>query len=136
MKEFTSQSGPWVGQSIQDGFRLTEKIMLAFKGNTFSGNGSDVDGDFDLEGEFDPADQMVNIIRRYTFAPRNPSQIGYAFIYIGRWDGYQVSGRWMMSTHPGEGGSFEMWPESEEEARERAIETQVIEETLTLGVPR
>lgn len=133
MKEFTSLTGPWVGQSIQEGFRITEKIMIAFKGNAFTGSGSDLDGDFDLEGEFDPADQMVNIIRRYTVAPRNPSQIGYAFIYIGRWDGHQVTGRWMMSTHPGEGGSFEMWPESEEEAKERAIESFSLFETLTLG---
>lgn len=133
MKEFTSLSGPWVGQSIQEGFRITEKIVLLFSGHRFTGEGTDVDGDFSLEGEYDPADQMVNMVRRYVRVTRSENQIGYPFIYIGKWDGYQVTGRWMMSTSPAYGGPFEMWPESEEEARERAIERLTVEESLVVG---
>ncbi|MBX3119208.1 MAG: hypothetical protein KF784_09095 [Fimbriimonadaceae bacterium] len=136
MKEFTSHSGPWVGQSIQEGFRLTEKIMILFSGNHFVGEGTDVDGDFNLEGEYDPSDQMVNIVRRYTRVTRNENQVGYPFIYIGKWNGYEVTGRWMMSTSPAQGGPFEMWPESEEEAQERAIEQHVLEQELVIGPAR
>lgn len=88
--------------------------MIVFHGESFSGRGIDVDGEFDLAGEYDPGDDAVSIVRTYISAPRNPDQVGYPFIYIGRWDGYQISGRWMMSSRPAEGGAFEMWPEDEE----------------------
>lgn len=114
MRELTSLSGLWTGQSIQEGFRLTEKISLVFHGVSFTGEGTDVDGHFEIAGDYDPSDHAVSIVRTYVLAPRNPGQVGYPFIYIGRWDGYQISGRWMMSTHPAEGGAFEMWPQEEE----------------------
>lgn len=124
MKELTSLSGAWTGQSIQNGIRLTEKIILVFHGDSFDGRGFDIDGEFELAGEYDPSDHAVSIVRTYVVAPRNPSQVGYPFIYIGRWDGYQISGRWMMSTHPAEGGSFEMWPEQEEVAMSEMMQEQ------------
>lgn len=115
-REFTSLSGLWTGQSIQDGFRITENITLTFSGDSFTGSGTDCDGVFDLEGEYDPDDDAVSIVRRYIFAPKSPSQVGHPFIYIGRWDGYQVSGRWMDSLYLNFGGPFEMWPQEEEMA--------------------
>lgn len=105
--------------------RISEKIMLRFSGPTFLGEGNDKDGLFNLEGEYDPDDQWVNITRVYTVAPQNPSQVGYPFIYIGKWDGSMVSGRWMMSTIPSYGGTFEMWPEREELSMDMAIQEDV-----------
>ena len=122
MEDITSHSGPWIGLSIQDGTRISEKITLRFSGPKFSGEGNDKDGLFNLEGEYDPEDQWVNITRAYTVAPQNPSQVGYPFIYIGKWDGSMVSGRWMMSTIPSYGGTFEMWPEREELSMDMALE--------------
>jgi hypothetical protein len=113
MKSLTEQSGPWIGQSVQGGIRIHETVSLRFSGNLFTGEGTDSDGHFHLDGEVDPSDDAVQITRRYVVAPKNPGQVGYPFIYLGRWDGYVISGRWMMSSHPGEGGTFEMWPEDE-----------------------
>lgn len=116
MKEFSACSGPWVGQSIQEGRRITEAIEMLIQGCQFSGTGSDADGDFVFEGEYDPSDHMIQFTRRYSRVTRpDQSQIGYPFIYVGRWNGDFVSGRWMMGTMPSYGGTFEMWPESEEE---------------------
>lgn len=128
----SEHSGKWVGQSIQDGRRITEAIMIAFEGSNFTGSGWDSDGLFDLTGEYDCHDQMVQITRQYTKAPKNPSQVGYPFIYIGRWDGTLVAGRWMMSTMPSYGGTFEMWPEGEEEAFDFMSEVDSVEESLAL----
>ena len=94
---------------------MSEEIELTIRGNQFTGFGSDTDGEFELVGEYDPTDSMVSIVRTYAVSPKNPSQVGYPFIYVGRWTGDYVSGRWMMSTNPGEGDKFEMWPESPEE---------------------
>jgi hypothetical protein len=121
VRELTSCSGPWLGQSIQDGLRITENITLSFHGESFLGNGSDKDGLFNLSGEHDPSDNGVMMTRVYTYCNIAPEQAGYPFIYVGRWDGHQIHGRWMMSTHPAYGGTFEMWPEDEEERQERMI---------------
>ncbi len=135
MRELTSLSGLWTGQSIQEGFRLTEKITLFFTGDSFRGHGTDVDGEFDLAGEYDPGDHAVSIVRTYAVAYRNPEQVGYPFIYIGRWDGYQNSGRWMMSTLPAIGGSFEMWPQEEEVAMSEMSEPQEEPEYQPFALP-
>jgi hypothetical protein len=133
MREFSSLSGPWVGQSIQDGLRITEAIMLEIRGNSFSGSGTDKDGHFELNGEHDPEDGMVQMTRCYLKAPMSPSQVGYPFVYIGKWNGDFIEGRWMMSTQPQIGGPFEMWPESEEEAL--AVEKAAEEHVFALPVP-
>jgi hypothetical protein len=130
----SSCSGPWTGQSVQAGFRLTEQMTLTFRGDSFTGYGTDVDGEFELAGQYDPSDDAVSIVRTYVVAPKNPSQVGYPFLYIGRWDGYQIHGRWMMSTHPGEGGSFEMWPQEEEVAFNEM--TEEVAEPEVLALPR
>lgn len=114
-------SGPWLGQSVQDGLRITESITLTFHGDTFLGNGSDKDGLFNISGEHDPSDNAVSMTRVYSYSPQSPAHVGYPYLYIGRWDGYQIHGRWMMSTHPAYGGTFEMWPEDEESVKERII---------------
>lgn len=118
MKDFLSCSGPWVGQSVQEGFRLSEKIELLISKATFHGSGTDIDGDFNITGTFDQATGLVTMVRRYTRSPKNPSQVGYAFDYLGKWNGYYVSGAWMFSTDPTNGGPFEMWPEEQEEMTE------------------
>lgn len=133
MRELTRLSGLWTGQSVQEGFRLTEEITLKFSGDSFTGQGTDVDGVFELAGEYDPGDNAVSIVRTYIVATRNPGQVGYPFIYIGRWDGYQIHGRWMMSTHPAEGGTFEMWPQEEEVAIEKMM--QEVEEPMAIPGP-
>ncbi len=115
MKEFSAQTGPWIGQSNQEGLRLSEHLELTIRGNTFSGFGTDVDGEFEIMGDFEPEDSMVSMVRTYVFSPKNPSQVGYPFIYVGRWNGDFVTGRWMMSSYPSIGDHFEMWPESPEE---------------------
>jgi hypothetical protein len=121
-----------VGQSIQEGFRLTEKMILTIRGSTFYGEGTDVDGDFVLQGTFDAATGIVSIVRRYTRAPQNPAQVGYPFDYLGKWNGEFVSGRWMTRTDFEIGGPFEMWPEREEEMVERKLDVFTQEATLTL----
>jgi hypothetical protein len=134
MKDFNSLSGRWTGQSMQEGFRLTERIELRIRKNRFAGHGSDVDGEFLIEGIYDPTTEAVEMVRRYVRAPRNPDQEGYPFIYEGKWDGALVFGRWYMSTEPQFGDVFEMWPEREEEIEERAIRLEV--QTLALPGPR
>ncbi|MEQ1823376.1 MAG: hypothetical protein ABL949_12780 [Fimbriimonadaceae bacterium] len=121
MRELTSCSGPWLGQSIQDGLRITENITLTFHGSNFLGNGSDKDGLFNLDGEYDEGDDGVMMTRVYTYSPQSPGHVGYPYIYVGKWDGHQIHGRWMMSTHPGYSGPLEMWPEDEESLQERMI---------------
>lgn len=133
MEDIRSHSGPWIGLSIQDGLRISEKISISFSGLKFLGEGNDKDGLFNIEGEYDPDDHWVNITRVYTVAPQNPSQVGYPFIYIGKWDGSMVSGRWMMSTIPSYGGTFEMWPEKEELALDLAAEVDL--QRLVHGEP-
>lgn len=122
MRDFRELSGPWVGQSLQEGFRITESIVLTIDGCSVRGQGTDSDGDFDLVGEYDPSDDRVMLERRYNRSPKNPEQVGYAFIYLGRWDGTMVSGRWMMSTQPSYGDGFEMWPQREDVALETQFE--------------
>lgn len=129
MRDFRELSGPWTGQSLQDGFRITETIELQISGCAVSGTGSDSDGDFELLGEYDPSDDRVMLERRYVRAPKNPSQVGYPFIYLGRWDGVMVSGRWMMSTQPSFGDGFEMWPRQDEvvlEAQRESSEAEAL----------
>lgn len=116
MREFSDCSGPWTGQSIQEGFRLTERIDLRIEGGRFSGTGTDVDGEFELEGVYDSRTNLVSMVRRYSVAPKNPEQVGYPFDYSGRWDGSMVFGHWQARTDPLCNGPFEMWPESAEEA--------------------
>lgn len=131
MKEFSAQSGPWVGMSMQEGFRIGEKILLRIYDKYLRGEGTDSDGDFLLDGNFDPATNEVVMTRRYIKVTRpNQSQVGYPFIYVGKWDGMMVSGRWFMSDHPQIGDVFEMWPEREEDLEERRIRIEEFEQIL------
>ncbi|MBS1719167.1 MAG: hypothetical protein JST35_01835 [Armatimonadetes bacterium] len=121
-KRLQDHPGAWFGMSIQEGIRIAEKITLSFGLDSIEGLGTDSDGDFTVDGEYDPSTESVMLVRRYTYSPKNPSQVGYPFIYRGKWDGYCVHGRWMMSTNPGLGGEFEMWPEQESEFEEQMKE--------------
>lgn len=132
MKDFNSLSGPWTGQSIQDGFRLNESMRLLIEDGFITGTGTDVDGDFEVRGRYFASDGRVELVRRYTRAPKNPSQVGYPFDYAGKWDGQLVFGRWSDRGQGVVGGPFEMWPDREEDRMERAIELEIRE----LSVPR
>lgn len=123
MKEFNQLSGPWTGMSIQGGRRLSEGIQLTIRDGRLWGEGTDVDGDFRLEGAYDPSSQVVRIVRRYTRTNRpyeNPSWA--AFDYEGTWDGTMVSGAWTERAYVENGGPFEMWPNREEDRLALAIE--------------
>lgn len=154
-RPFESLSGPWTGWSIQDGFRLSERMSLTISraedasdhrrdfasetAPTFSttdtvilirGWGTDSDGDFSMDGYYVPLNSEVHIVRRYIRAPKNPAQVGYPFFYEGRWNGYCIHGTWRASTEPDNNGPFEMWPESEDEIDDFMFEEVFKSETL------
>lgn len=88
-------------------------FRLRFQGHRIDGDGSDRDGPFTLEGENDGTD--VYLIKAYPWL---------IVRYDGRWNGSFVAGRSTIGplAH-GECGSFEMWPEAEEQRLEaRALE--------------
>ncbi len=129
MKDFNDLSGPWMGWSIQDSLRITERITLSISGGRISGSGSDKDGDFELVGAYIVRTQKVSLTRRYT-RTNEPSQegVGVPYDYEGVWDGTLVSGRWHPIWDPRYGGPFEMWPA---EGEEEDILHQMRQETLT-----
>lgn len=125
MKPLDGQSGPWRGWSIQYGMRITEKIKLSIGKGKISGNGTDKDGSFLVEGDYDP-EGNVTLTRTYT-RTTEPSQLGAGipYRYRGRWDGTLVFGRWAPVANPwSDGGPFEMWPEQEEQRLEMASEIE------------
>lgn len=127
MKTFEDLSGPWAGWSIQDGLRITERITLQIGQGRISGEGSDMDGEFELIGTFDARRQRVSLTRRYhrTNAPGGEG-VGIAYDYFGTWDGALVSGRWNPRLHPMYGGPFEMWPlDGEEVGLEELMQEEV-----------
>lgn len=87
-------------------------FSLHFSGNTISGGGSDRDGPFTMKGELDG--DSVYLIKAYPWLIVN---------YDGRWNGSFVAGRSTIGplAH-GEVGTFEMWPEDEEQAIESTEE--------------
>jgi len=135
MREFTSLSGPWAGLSMQEGFRIGEKIMLRIYERYIRGDGEDSDGVFIVDGSYDPITNDVRLVRRYIRCNREGSAVGYPFVYEGKWDGMMVSGKWHMSTYPNEGDAFEMWPESEEDLKELQIKIEEIGLVLTGPTP-
>ncbi|HMS54502.1 MAG TPA: hypothetical protein PKA27_03805 [Fimbriimonadaceae bacterium] len=112
MKEFNDLSGPWQGWSIQDGLRISERLVLSIRENRISGTGSDKDGEFEIVGTFSPRNSKVELTRRYTVTTE-PSQsgVGIPYDYEGQWDGALVFGRWSPRSTPWYGGPFEMWPD-------------------------
>lgn len=122
MKDFQALSGPWTGQSVQDGIRIGERILLNIRGSTVSGTGHDKDGDFEIVGNYNPRTLQVTLTRRYTRTVE-PSQegVGIPYDYEGRWDGAMVAGRWHPRAASWYGGPFEMWPDREEDREELAI---------------
>lgn len=85
-------------------------FSLHFLGDRITGGGTDRDGPFEIEGETDGV--QVYLIKSYPWL---------VVRYDGRWNGAYVTGRSTIGPllH-GEFGSFEIWPESEEEAIESA----------------
>jgi hypothetical protein len=108
--------------SVQDGIRISEAIRLSIRAGAISGEGTDMDGDFELAGSYHARDHRVLLTRRYTYTTE-PSQegVGIPFDYDGIWDGEMVSGEWHERADPRHGGPFEMWPNREEDRREREI---------------
>lgn len=103
---------------------------------TISGWGTDVDGDFAMDGFYDPATEEVHMIRRYTHAPKNPGQVGYPFEYHGKWNGYCIYGTWTAPTDLENCGPFEMWPESEEDLEELMFNLEGASKELVVGAPK
>ncbi len=161
-KPFHTLSGPWSGWSIQDGFRLSERLIFKISrsnsccdgGRNFAAadferheaiefaatqitiiaTGTDVDGEFEMAGTFDPLTNEVLMIRRYTRAPKNPSQVGFPFTYEGRWNGYCIFGAWSSPSDPDTCGPFEMWPESQGEIEELSLDELLASGPLPAGV--
>ena len=125
MKDFNALSGPWTGLSIQDGIRISESIKLTILSGHIIGEGSDMDGEFDLVGSYSARDQQVRLTRLYTYTTE-PSQegVGIPYDYEGIWDGQMVSGRWHPRGNRSYGGPFEMWPSREEDQKELRIELE------------
>ncbi|MFZ4507861.1 MAG: hypothetical protein ACOYON_09225 [Fimbriimonas sp.] len=132
MKRLDSCSGPWVGLSTQASLRISEKIQLSLSVGILHGTGSDLDGDFVLDGKYDSLSGDVEMARRYTLAldrytrkpKRDFTSVLVLYDYTGRWDGEMISGTWQQRDYPPNQGTFEMWPYREEEQRELAIESQ------------
>ncbi len=123
MRDFLSLSGPWMGWSIQDGIRITERMRLSITPTMITGEGSDMDGEFELTGSYDARSNALFLTRRYTVTA-HPSQagVGIPYMYVGTWDGSIASGRWSPRADPAYGGPFEMWPAGEEDLKALAIE--------------
>jgi hypothetical protein len=112
MKELSDLSGPWQGWSIQDGVRISERLMLHIKDYRISGTGTDKDGEFEVVGSYAPKGTSVELTRRYT-RTTEPSQdgVGIPYDYAGNWDGALIFGRWCPRGRNWYGGPFEMWPD-------------------------
>lgn len=80
-------------------------FSLLFIGNLITGGGTDRDGPFTMTGEFEGDE--VYLVKTYPWLTVR---------YDGRWNGAFIAGRSTIGpiTH-GEFGSFEMWPEDEEQ---------------------
>ncbi|MFQ3587092.1 MAG: hypothetical protein SNJ74_00340 [Fimbriimonadaceae bacterium] len=125
MKDLMSLSGPWTGLSIQHKRRLTERMQLRLGDNRIHGTGSDVDGDFVVDGTYDPATESVHIVRRYTRVTWPVYGATFAlYDYRGTWDGQMISGNWRQRDEYTNGGPFEMWPDREQDQQELAIQIE------------
>lgn len=113
--------------SIQDGRRISETIHLRIDQQLIVGTGSDADGHFELDGNFDQLKNRITITRRYTWTSEASQEgVGIAYHYDGIWDGALVSGHWHCRSAPQMGGSFEMWPDREEDRQELMINLREI----------
>lgn len=126
MRSLEGLSGPWTGWSIQDGRRISESLDLIIAGGKIDGTGSDADGNFRIEGEFD-SEGNVELIRAYTYCTSGPDGVGIPYLYVGKWDGDMIHGRWSPVGFRQYGGPFEMWPARED----IKLETSIFEEQLT-----
>jgi hypothetical protein len=125
MKDFNSLSGPWIGFSVQDAVRISERLLLLIVNGSVSGTGEDKDGKFEVAGHYYGATQELRLIRHYTWTTE-PSQVGVGILYeyVGAWDGDLAFGNWSPLHDPEYGGPFEMWPEQEEETISEAFEIE------------
>jgi hypothetical protein len=134
MSDFNSKSGPWHGWSIQEEVRISERMKLTIRNNTIEGEGSDMDGEFELVGNYDPKAERVTLTRRY-HRTTEPSQsgVGIPYDYDGTWDGNFISGRWHPRANPYYGGEFEMWPATDQTLEELSLDA-IIKEPLALPI--
>lgn len=128
VKDLSRLSGPWTGLSIQGRRRCHESLQLTIRPGRIHGTGTDVDGTFSVEGEFDGAGH-VRLTRRYVVSNLHEEHVDVPFDYEGTWDGAMIFGLWCERDSPLNCGPFEMWPMREEDRRELAIEL----EELTLS---
>jgi hypothetical protein len=91
-------------------------FTLKFLGDRIDGGGTDLSGKFSMVGTYDPTSNDVVLVKRYWHCKVK---------YEGVWNGSFVAGTsiigpaWLR-----ERGSFEMWPEDEEQAVEEALQDQ------------
>ncbi len=123
MRALANLTGPWTGWSIQDGRRISESLDLIITESTISGTGTDADGNFVVEGEHD-AEGTVELIRKYTYCTSAMGGVGIPYLYVGKWDGQMVHGRWSPVSYREYGGPFEMWPAKEDISIEELRSTE------------
>jgi hypothetical protein len=128
MKTLEQLTGPWTGFSIQDGIRIMERLHLTIGGGKIEGEGSDMDGNFVVQGAY--SQDQVHVVRRYrevrdrgTGAYRaDPHAVRMLYDYLGKWDGALLFGQWASQEFPFEmNGPFEWWPDREEDRKELEI---------------
>lgn len=104
-------------------------MRLLFSDEVISGSGVDGDGPFGLRGRYDRETEFVLIEKTYS---------RLLVQYRGEWDGQIISGISTI-TAPGffDTGSFEIWPESDEEnlriAQELQLETTIPSDSPLIG---
>ena len=113
MRDIRDCSGSWKGTWVQRAVRGTmHQFRLVFAGNAITGGGQDRSGAFKMHGEV--AGDAVRITKRYWHTK---------VVYEGVWNGSFVAGASIIGpAWIGERGTFEMWPEDEEETFETATE--------------
>ncbi len=123
MLDLNSLSGPWMGWSIQDGLRISERMKLTIVDSVIFGTGIDQDGEFELSGQFQLRHERVTLTRVYV-VPTEPTQsgVGIPYDYDGKWDGQMISGLWHPRHDSNYGGPFEMWPARDEDIESLSLE--------------
>ena len=123
-RDIRDLSGPWKGLWVQRDVRGTmHQFRLAFDGDAITGGGQDRSGTFTMRGEYIPAGDRVVITKRYWHCKVR---------YEGVWNGSFVAGTSIIGpAWTRERGTFEMWPEDEEETFETAVAEHETHEPVT-----
>jgi hypothetical protein len=100
-------------------------LQMKFGKGRLHGTGEDQIGPFQIQGHYDPDDQ-VRFTKRYPY---------HKVRYEGRWDGASIAGTWTINDWGyRDRGEFEIWPLKDDE--ERAIRHEELESVQTLETPQ